>query len=61
MADKGAEQGGCGYPDLRPYLLGSVTVGHVVEVGDFGDDPPKWKGVGRIPPQGVPQADREAP
>ena len=30
--DKGAEQGGCRCPDLRPDLLGGGPVGHAIQV-----------------------------
>ena len=40
-------------------MLGVGPVGNVVRVGDLGDNPLHWEGVGRIPPQGGPQADRE--
>ena len=40
--------------------LAVVNFGNVVRVGDVGDELPYWEGVGRIPPQGGPQADREA-
>ena len=39
-------------------MLGVGPVGNVVRVGDLGDNPLHWEGVGRIPPQGGPQADR---
>ena len=58
--DKGAEERGCGCPDLGTYILGGVPVGNVLHVRDMGDDPTHQEGVERIPPQGGLQADREA-
>ena len=58
-ADKGDDQGGCGFLDLGPYLLGSGTFVHALQVGSMGDDTPHLEGFGRIPPQGGLQADRE--
>ena len=46
-------------PGPGPDLLGGNPVGPVVRVRDRGGKPPHWEGVGSIPPQGVPQADRE--
>ena len=37
-ADEGAEQGGCGCPDLGPDLLGDGPVGHDVRVRDVGPE-----------------------
>ena len=38
-ADKGADQGGCGFPDLGPDILGSGPVSNFVWVVDVGDGP----------------------
>ena len=43
-----------------PNLLGSGSVSHSLWVGDVSYDIPHWEGLGTIPPQGGPQADREA-
>ena len=51
---------GCGCPDLVPDIIDGVTVIIVLQVGDEGDDPTHWEGVGRIPTQGDPQADGES-
>ena len=59
-ADAGIEQGGGGCRDLGPDILGGGSVGPVVQVIHMDDDAAHWEGVGRIPPQGGPQADREA-
>ena len=59
VTDKGSGKKGDGCPDLGPYILGGGTVGIVVRLGDVVDDPTHWEGVGRIPTQGGPQADRE--
>ena len=59
-ADEGYKQGGFKFPNLRPDLLGRSPVGHAVRVGDVCHYPSYWEGVGRIPPQGGLQADREA-
>ena len=56
-ADAGLEQGGGGCPDLGPYLLGGGAVGPVVRIRNVGDNVVHLEGVGRIPPQDVPQAD----
>ena len=58
-ADKGADQGGCRCPYLRPDLLGNGPVFHYIWVVDVGHDPPHWENVGQIPPQDGLQADRE--
>ena len=58
--DKGADQGWCGRPYLGTDLLGSVPVGHDVQVEDVGHDPPHWEGFGWITPQVGLQADGEA-
>ena len=60
VTDEGAGKRGCGCPHLGPDILFDVPVGIFVWVRDVVDDPTHWEGVGRIPPQGVPQADREA-
>ena len=54
------DQGRCGLSELVPYLLGGGSVGHALRVGDVGHDTANWEGFGWIPPQGGPQADREA-
>ena len=53
------ELGWCGFPDLGEDLPGSGSVGHNLLVRDVGHDTPHWEGLGRIPPQGGPQADGE--
>ena len=53
--NKGVDQGGCGWTDLRTDLLGGGPAGHTVWVRDVGHDPPHWEGFGRIPSQGCPQ------
>ena len=58
-ADAGFEQGGGGCLELGPDILGGSSVGTVVQVRDVGDGAAHWEGVGRIPPHGGPQADRE--
>ena len=60
VSNKGYVQVGYRFPDLIPNLLISVPVGHVVRVGDVGDETLHWEGVGRIPQQGGLQADGEA-
>ena len=57
---EGAGKRGCGCPDLGPDILGGGPVGNYLRVIDVGHDPTHWEGVGRIPPQGGPQADGEA-
>ena len=59
-AELGDDQGGCGCPDLGPYIIGGGSVGHDLRVVDVGHDTTHWEGFGRIPPQVVPQADGEA-
>ena len=56
-ADKVSGQGGFGCPDLGQDILGSILVSNLVWVGDVGDDPPNWEGVGHILPQDGPLAD----
>ena len=56
-ADAVVDQGGGGFTDLGTYLIGGGPVGPVVWVRAVGDDPPQWEGLGRITPQGGPQAD----
>ena len=56
-ADSDIEQGGRGCPDIRKYLLGGSAIGPAVRVRDMGPDAANEEGVGRIPPQGGPQAD----
>ena len=55
----GAEQGGRGCLDLGEDLRGGGSGGHALRVGDVGIDTVYQEGVGRIPSQGGPQADRE--
>ena len=43
-ADKVADQGGCGCPDLGTDLLDGGTVSHVVLVVELGDEPPSLGG-----------------
>ena len=59
-ADAGLGQGGGGFPVLGPDIIGGGAVGTTVSFIDVGDDATHWEGVGQIPPQGGPQADREA-
>ena len=54
---QGVGKGGHGLPDTRNNLRGSGPGGPAVWVGDMGDENLHWDGVGRIPPQGGPQAD----
>ena len=58
-ADWGVEQGGCIFPDLRPYLLGGGAVRIDLRVRDVGHDTTHWEGFGQIIPPGGPQADLE--
>ena len=44
------------YCYLGPDILGGGIVDIAVQVGEMGDDPTHQGGVGRIPPQGCPQA-----
>ena len=60
MTEEVSGKRGFGCPDLGPDILGGGTVGIVVRVKDVGDNPTHWEDVGRIIPQGGPQADREA-
>ena len=50
-ADLGVEKGGCGCPDLGPYLLGSGLVGHNLRVRDIGHDTEHWEGFRWIKPK----------
>ena len=59
-ADTGPEQGGGRYSDPGTDTVGGVAVGSVVQIKNMGDDAAHQEGVGRIPPQGVPQVDRES-
>ena len=59
-ADWDIEQVGCGCPELGTYLLGNGSVGHAVRVRNVGHYTPHWECLGNIPPQGGPQAYREA-
>ena len=56
-ADSDIDQEGNGCPDIGTYLLGSGAIGLDVRVRDMGTDTVHEEGVGRIPPQGGPQAD----
>ena len=47
-------------PDIGTYLLAGSSIGHSVRVRDMGPDAAHKEGVGRIPPQGGPQADGAA-
>ena len=58
--DTGLDKGGGRLPDLGPDKLGGGAVGTSIYIQDVGDDATHWEGVGQIPPQGGPQADREA-
>ena len=58
--DESSGKRGCRCLYLGTNILGNGTVSVGVWVGDMGDDPTHWEGVGRIPPQGGPQADGEA-
>ena len=53
------DQVGGGCPELRPNKLGGVAVCSAICIQDGGDDSTYQEGVGWIPPQGGPQADRE--
>ena len=55
--DLDIEQGGSGCPDIGTDLLGGSAIGNAVRVRDMGPDTAHEEGVGRIPPQGGPQAD----
>ena len=57
---QGVGKGGQGCPELGNNLRGGGTGGPAVWVGDVGDDTENWEGVGRISPQGEPQADGTA-
>ena len=50
----------CGCPDTGTDLLGCGTIGTAVRVRDMGPDAAYEEGIGRIPPQSVPQADGTA-
>ena len=59
-ADLNIEHGGSGFPEIGTYLLGYSAIGNGVWVRDMGPDAVHEEGVGRIPPQGGPQADMAA-
>ena len=59
-ADSYTDQGGSGCPDIRTDLLGSGALGPAVRVRDMGPDTAYEEGIGRITPQGGPQADGTA-
>ena len=59
VAVYGVDQGGCGCPDLGEDLHGSAASGHDIRVVDVVNDTVSWDSLGRIPPQGGPQADGE--
>ena len=56
-ADSYIEQGGSGFPDIETYLIGRGAIVPDVQVRDIGPGAANEEGVGRIPPQGSPQAD----
>ena len=56
-SDSYIEQGGSGFPDIGKYLIGGGAIVHYVRVRDMGPGAANEEGVGRIPPQGGPQAD----
>ena len=58
-ADAGVEKVGGVCPYLGPDILGAGSVVPVVQAGDVVYDTAHREGVGRIPPQGGPQADIE--
>ena len=58
-AVSGAEQGGRRCPDLREDFSGIGLGGHDIWVGDVGYDTAYREVLGRIPPLGGPQSDRE--
>ena len=60
VAVYGAEQGRCVCPYLKDNLHGGGSFSDYIQVGDVGDDTAHWGDFGRIQPQGVPQADKEA-
>ena len=53
-------EGGRGCLDLGENLCYSGPGGLAIWFGDMVDDTANWESVGRILPQGVPQADRAA-
>ena len=59
-ADSYTDQGGSGCPDIGTYFLGSGSISPAIRVRDMGPDAAYEEGVGRIPPQGGPQADGNA-
>ena len=58
MSDSGIEQGGIGYPDIRKDLLGGGEIIPAVWVRYMVPDAAHEDVLGRILPQGGPQADR---
>ena len=54
---QGIGKGGRGCPDARKNLCGGDKGGSDVWIGNVGADNAHWEGLGRIPPQGGPQAD----
>ena len=59
-ADSYFDQGRSGCPYIGTYLLGGGEIGPTVWVRDMGPDAAHEEYVGRIPPQGGPQADTVA-
>ena len=59
VAVSGADQGVRRCPDLREDLRGGGSGSHSLRVGYVGNDTTHWDSFGRIPPQGIPQADGE--
>ena len=54
------DQGGSGCPDIGTDLIGGGSIGTAIRVRYMVPDSNYEEGVGRIPPQGVPQDDRAA-
>ena len=59
-ADSYIDHGGSGCPDIGTDLLGGGAISPVIQVKDMGPDASYEEGIGRIPPQGGPQADGTA-
>ena len=59
--EAGLVQGGGGFLELSTDILGGGSVGPLVWFIDVGDNAAHLEGVGQIPPQGGPQADRGQP
>ena len=59
-ADLYIDQGGSGCPDIGTDLLGGGAIGPAIRIRDMGPDAAYEEGIGRIPPQGGPQADGTA-